>query len=80
MYNTAMKKLYKSKTDRVWKGVLGGIGEFFEVDPTILRLLFVLLVIFTGIFPGVIFYLFAVVIMPEAPKSSAKKASTKVKK
>jgi phage shock protein PspC (stress-responsive transcriptional regulator) len=67
-----MKKLYRSRDNKVWKGILGGVGEYTSVDATVLRLLFVLLVIFTGIFPGVIFYLIAILIVPEGP---AKKAS-----
>ena len=37
-----MKKLYKSNTDKVFAGILGGIGEYFDIDPTILRLAYVL--------------------------------------
>lgn len=57
-----MKKLYRSSTDKVFLGVCGGIGEYLNVDPTVIRLLAVLLG-FTG--GGVIAYLVAAVIMPE---------------
>lgn len=62
-----MKKLYRSKTNKVWDGVLGGFGEYFAVDPTLLRVLFVLFVICTGIFPGVIAYIIAIFIIPQQP-------------
>ena len=56
------KRLYKSKTNRVICGVCGGIGEYFGIDPTIVRLLCVLLGC-TG--TGVILYIIAAIIMPE---------------
>jgi phage shock protein C len=58
------KKLFKSRTNRVICGVCGGIGEYFNVDPTIIRLLAVLLGCTTT---GIIIYLVAAVIMPEEP-------------
>lgn len=58
------KKLFRSKTNRVWAGVLGGLGEYFDVDPVVLRLVFLALVILTGFFPGVIFYILAIFIVP----------------
>lgn len=59
-----LKKLYKSDKDRIFAGVIGGLGEYFEVDPTPLRLLWTLVVVFTGLFPGIIVYLIAVMIVP----------------
>lgn len=61
-----MKKLYRSKTNRILTGIIGGLGEYLNMDPVVLRLLFVVLVIFTGIFPGVIAYFIAMAIVPEA--------------
>ena len=46
-------------------GVLSGIGEYFTIDPTLLRLLFVVLTILTGIFPFVIIYIIAAFIIPQ---------------
>ena len=42
------RKLYRSKTDRHIAGVCGGLAEYFNIDPTIVRLLFVLGLIFVG--------------------------------
>jgi phage shock protein PspC (stress-responsive transcriptional regulator) len=42
------KKLYRSKTDRKIAGICGGLAEYFNIDPTIVRLLFVLGLIFVG--------------------------------
>jgi len=60
----AHKRLYRSKTNRVFAGVLGGLGEYFDVDPVVLRLVFLALVILTGFFPGVVFYILAIFIVP----------------
>lgn len=59
-----MKKLTRSKSNKMVSGVLGGLGSYFDVDPVIFRLLFVLLLIATGIFPGVLIYIVAVLIIP----------------
>ena len=57
-----MKKLYKSKTDKKICGVCGGLGEYFNVDSTIIRLAAVLLG-FTG--GGLLAYIVAAIIIPE---------------
>lgn len=44
------KRLYRSKKNKVIAGVFGGLGKYFNVDPVALRLLWVFLVIFTGLF------------------------------
>ena len=58
------KKLYRSKKDRVFAGVCGGIGEYLGVDPTVIRLLAVILG-FTG--SGVLAYIVASILIPENP-------------
>lgn len=57
------KRLYKSKTNRVLFGVCGGLGEYFNIDPTIFRLILVLLICGAG--SGLVAYLVAAIIMPE---------------
>jgi phage shock protein C len=59
------KKLYRSKTNKVFAGICGGLGEYLDVDPTVIRLFWLLLVIFSGIFPGVIAYIFAFFLVPK---------------
>ncbi len=63
-----MKKLYRSKENKVWAGVIGGLGEYLEADPVILRLLWVVLVVFSGFFPGLIAYIAAIYIVPVKPE------------
>lgn len=59
-----MKKLYRSKSNMAVAGVLGGLGEYFSIDPVVLRVFFVLFVLLTGVFPGVIAYILAILIIP----------------
>jgi len=60
-------KLYRSRTDRWIGGVLGGFGEYFGVDSTILRLSFIALTVAAG---GslIVAYIVMLAVMPEAPK------------
>ncbi len=62
-----MKKLYRSKRDRMIAGVCGGLGEYFEVDPNLVRLLFVFLAIFSGLLPMLLFYIIAWIVVPAEP-------------
>lgn len=55
------RRLYKSDTNKVVCGVCGGIGEYFGIDPTLIRLAFVLFT-FTG--SAIIAYFVAAIIMP----------------
>jgi phage shock protein PspC (stress-responsive transcriptional regulator) len=61
------KKLYRSRTDRMVGGVCGGLGKYLSLDATLLRLIAVLLLVLTGIIPGVIAYLIIMVIVPLEP-------------
>lgn len=63
------KKLTRSRKNRIFAGVMGGLGEFFGIDPTLLRLGYGILTVFSGFFPGIIGYILAVLIVPEAPLS-----------
>ncbi len=63
-----MKKLYKSEENKVFAGIIGGIGEYSGVDLSILRVMRNILVAFTGFIPGIIAYLIAVFIVPKKPK------------
>ena len=62
-----MKKLYRSKTNRQICGVCGGLAEYFNLDPTIVRLLAVVIGLCTAIFGALIFYIIAAVVIPEDP-------------
>ena len=60
------KRLYKSSSNRVLCGVCGGVGGYFNVDPTLIRLLFLLLICGWG--SGLLFYIIAAIIIPERPR------------
>lgn len=59
------KKLYRSRTDRKIAGVCGGLGSYFNIDPTLVRLLFVLGLIFVG--GTILAYLILMIVIPEEP-------------
>ena len=46
MYNNS-NRLYRSSTDKVLAGVCGGLGDYFNIDPTIIRIIYVLLTVFS---------------------------------
>ncbi len=56
------KKLYKSNVDKKLCGVCGGIAEYFELDPTIIRLAWVVFTLLGG--SGIIAYIIAAIVMP----------------
>lgn len=60
-----MEKLYRSRTQRKIAGICGGLGEYLDVDPTIIRLFAIVFGIATGIFPFLIGYIIAWFVVPE---------------
>lgn len=60
------KRLYRSRTDRVIGGVCGGLAEYFGIDSTVFRLLFLILLFFGG---GFLLYAIFWIIMPQRPVS-----------
>lgn len=59
-----MKRLYRSETNRVVSGICGGIGEYFEIDPVLIRVIFIFLSCVTGFLPGLIAYGISILIIP----------------
>jgi len=62
-----MKRLYRSRTNRKIAGVCAGIAEYLEIDPTIVRLVTIIVGLVTGILPFLFSYLIAWWIVPEQP-------------
>ena len=60
-----MKKLYRSTTDRWIAGICGGIGEYFEIDPNIIRVIWAVITAITGFLPGIVAYILVWIILPE---------------
>lgn len=66
-----MKKLTRSQTDKVIVGVLGGFAEYINIDPTVVRLGYVLLSLVTCL-SGILFYIIAWIIIPESVSHETK--------
>lgn len=63
------KKLYRSRNDRKFSGVCGGFGNYLNIDPTVIRVLYAIISLFAGFFvPGLILYVILAVIIPEEPE------------
>jgi phage shock protein C len=59
------RKLYRSRTHRMIAGVAGGLGEYFGIDPTLVRLAFVFTALAGG--PGLVAYIIMMIVIPEEP-------------
>lgn len=62
-----IKLLYRSKDNKIFAGILGGLGEYLSIDPTVLRALYILLTVFTGIILGIIAYIISIFVIPASP-------------
>ncbi len=60
------KRLYRSRKDKRIAGVCGGIADYLAIDPTLVRILWVLLALAGG--PGVLLYIIMAVVIPEEPE------------
>ena len=58
------RKLYRSRKHRIFLGVCGGLGEYYRVDPVIVRVFAVLITVVTSFFPGIIAYFILAMIVP----------------
>ena len=63
--SSAIRRLYRSRTERMLGGVCGGLGVYFTIDPTLIRVLFVVLALASG--AGLIAYLLLLIIVPIEP-------------
>lgn len=61
----APRKLYRSRTDRSIAGICGGLGDYFDADPTLIRLLMMLLILFGGL--SIWAYIILWIVIPEEP-------------
>ena len=63
--STSRQRLYRSQSERMLFGVCGGLATYFDLDPTLVRLVIVLLTLATGI--GLIVYIVMAIITPQDP-------------
>jgi phage shock protein C len=64
-----MKKLYRS-SNRIIAGVCGGVAEYFDLDPTLIRVIYLVLSLFSAAFPGVLLYIILMLMIPNYDKIS----------
>jgi phage shock protein C len=63
------KRLYRSTSQKMLGGVCGGLAEYFDMDPSLIRLIFVAVCLVTAVLPMTFFYLIAWIVVPiERPK------------
>lgn len=60
-------RLYRSRSNRMVGGVLAGVAAYFGTDPTIARVVFVVLALVVGVWPAIVAYVIAMVLVPEEP-------------
>lgn len=60
-----IKKLYRSEQNSIIGGVAGGVSEYYEIDPVIVRLIGVFVAVITGIIPFALMYLLSLVVIPK---------------
>lgn len=63
-----MKKLYKSRSNKQIDGICGGIGEYFNIDPTLIRIAWIIFGCCGG--AGVLAYVICAFVIPEKPKNA----------
>ena len=65
---SSTKPLYRSRKDVLICGVCRGLADYFEIDPALMRVIVVLVTVFTGIVPGIVAYLILCAVLPKEPK------------
>lgn len=65
------KKLYKKTSDKMLCGVCSGLGEYLNIDATLVRVIFTVATVFTTCFPGILVYIILAVCMPDEGKVRA---------
>ena len=68
------KRLYRSRTDRMLWGVCGGLAKYFDIDPTIMRLIFIISIFLGG--SGILAYIILAIVVPVEGSTSAEPKET----
>lgn len=68
------KRLYRSRTERMVGGVLGGLANYLGIDPTLLRIVYVIIAFTGNAGPALLAYVIALVVIPEEPLDSEQQA------
>ena len=67
---SSTQPLHRSVKNRMIAGVLGGLAEYFDLDPTLVRVAYVVISIVSVAFPGILVYLVLWMVVPEAGKEA----------
>jgi phage shock protein C len=67
----ARKRLIRPRADRKIAGVCAGLAEYFDLDITLVRVLWLVVTFFSGLIPGIVGYIVAWIVMPEEPEALA---------
>lgn len=76
--STIGRRFTRSRNEKMIGGVCGGMAEYLNIDPVLMRILWILITLFSGVIFGVIFYIILLIIIPE--ESSANELNTEIKK
>ena len=68
------KRLYRSRSDRILWGVCGGLAKYFAIDPTIIRVIFVLTIFFSGF--GILVYIILAIVVPQENSETKEPSET----
>ena len=60
----APRRLLRSTRHKMFAGVCGGIGEYLDIDPTVVRVVYVLVTVFTALVPGLLAYVIMIFLVP----------------
>ncbi len=63
-----MEKRLTKSSNKMVAGVCAGVAQYFDFDPTLVRLAYAFLTVFSAGFPGVLLYIIAMIVMPAAPR------------
>ena len=61
-----MKQLKRSNKEKMIAGVCGGIAEYFDMDPSIVRIIYVVVSVLSAAFPGILVYIIMCIIVPKS--------------
>lgn len=68
------KRLYRSRNDKMLAGVMAGVADYFEQDPTLWRIGYIVLTVLSGALPAALAYIVAALVIPEAPHDNVRDA------
>jgi phage shock protein C len=78
--NKEIKRLHRSQKNKIFAGIFGGLGDYFNIDPVILRMIAILVGVMTGIFPFIFIYIIFAFVVPKEGGDLIENESSTLKK